>query len=205
MVEAVSIGHAKHVLLAVMVLFLSDACASGPIAEDPIACTEGNCVQTPYRIGPGDVLEVSVWKDQNLDRTVPVRPDGMISFPLLNDVQAAGLTPMQLRDTLTEKLKQYVSMPEVAVVVREIHSFTVSVLGQVKNPGRYEFKSATTVLDALATAGGLSEFASPSDIVVLRENAKGRIRIPFDYSGVVKRANRTEILALQPGDVVVVP
>src|SRR5229473_2076805 len=105
-----------------------------------------------YEIGPEDVLDIAVWNNTAISRTVPVRPDGKISLPLLNDVQAAGLTPMQLRDGLAKKLTDYMPTPEVSVIVKEVHSFKVSVLGEVKKAGQYELKSRTTVLDVVALA-----------------------------------------------------
>src|SRR5881296_3678033 len=121
-----------------------------------------------YVIGPDDVLDIAVWNNAAITRTVPVRPDGKISLPLINDVQAAGLTPMQLRDVLIKKLAEYIPAPEVSVIVREVHSIKVSVIGEVKRPGRHELKSRATVLDALAMAEGLGEFAARGRIVILR-------------------------------------
>lgn len=158
-----------------------------------------------YRIGPADVLQVSVWKSEALSRTVPVRPDGMISLPLLNDVRAAGLTPMQLRDVLKKKLAPYLPKPEVSVIVTEMHSFMVSVLGEVKTSGRYQFASPVTVLDVLARAGGITEFASPSDLYVLRPEENGMKRIPFNYSKVITAPSGNDNFFVRPGDIVVVP
>lgn len=168
-------------------------------------CEGGICKAHEYRIGPGDVLQISVWKDESLNRTVPVRPDGMISLPLVNDIQAAGLTPMQLRDILIEKLKQYMPVPEVSVAVTEVHSFAVSVLGQVKTPGRYELKDEATVLDVLAAAGGLTDFASPSRIVILRSDGDGRKKLAFDYNQAVSASGEQKSFFMQPGDIVLVP
>src|SRR5213593_908847 len=106
-----------------------------------------------YRIGPEDVLYVAVWKNEAMSREVPVRPDGMISLPLLNDVQAAGLTPMQLREVLMRRLAEYIPTPEVSVIVQEVRSSKISILGEVVHPGRYDLKGRTTVLDLLALAG----------------------------------------------------
>jgi len=164
--------------------------------------------QGDYRIGPEDVLDIAVWNNTAISRTVPVRPDGKISLPLLNDVQAAGLTPMQLRDVLIKKLAEYTPTPEVSVIIREVHSFKVSVIGEVKRPGRHELKSRATVLDALAMAEGLGEFASRGRIVILRPEGNTLKRIPFNYNKVVSAngANgELENFLLQPGDIVVVP
>ena len=162
-------------------------------------------VDGDYKIGPEDVLDIAVWNNTAISRTVPVRPDGKISLPLLNDVQAAGLTPMQLRDALTKKLVEYVPAPEVSVIVREVRSFTVSVIGELRNPGRYELRSRTTVLDVLARAGPFSDFASRARIFVLRPNGAATKRIPFNYGKVIASDGEHENFVLQPGDIVVVP
>src|SRR5262245_53710508 len=129
-----------------------------------------------YRIGPEDVLNISVWKNDPMSRTVPVRPDGMISLPLLDDVRAAGLTPMQLRELLVQKLAEYVPSPSVSVIVSEVRSFKVSVLGEVNRPARYELKSRTTVLDVIALAGGFKLYAARTRIIIIRIEGDGRIR-----------------------------
>lgn len=156
-----------------------------------------------YRIGPEDLLDIAVWNNTAVSRTIPVRPDGKISLPLLNDVQAAGLTPMELRDVLMKRLVDYIPNPEVSVIVREVHSFKVSVLGEVKTPGRYELKSQATVLDVLALAGPFSEFAARARIVVLRSEGAKVTRIPFSYYRVI--AGEQENVLLQPGDIILVP
>jgi polysaccharide export outer membrane protein len=178
------------------------ACAHDqPIADGP--CHGESCRVEKYVIGPGDVLHISVWKDASLERIDTVRPDGMISFPLINEVQASGLTPLQLQKTLSDRLRQYMSDPEVSVVVQEVHSFAVSVLGEVKTPGRYELKNQATVLDVLAQAGGLSEFASPSKIVILRDEDGAQKRIMFDYDTAVY--GEEPPFYVHPGDIISVP
>ncbi len=158
-----------------------------------------------YKIGPEDLLDISVWNNKALSRTAPVRPDGKISLPLLNDVQAAGLTPMQLRDVIAKKLTEYMPNPEVSVIVREVNRFKVSVLGEVKKPGRFDFKSRATVLDAIALAGGLNDFAARSRIVILRQDGAGTKRIPVNYNKIISTAANEDDFYLKPGDVVVVP
>src|SRR6059036_3959746 len=158
-----------------------------------------------YRIGPEDVLDIAVWHNEAMSRTVPVRPDGKISLPLLNEVQAAGLTPMQVRDALSKKLEEYMPNPEVSVIVKEVHSFEVSVVGEVKRPGRHELKSRATVLDVLAMAEGLGEFAARGRIVILRPDGNTLKRIPFNYNKVVSTDGELENFMLQPGDIIVVP
>jgi polysaccharide export outer membrane protein len=128
----------------------------------------------------------------------------MISLPLLNDMQAGGRTPLQLRDELIRKLSEFMSNPEVSVIVREVHSLKVSVIGEVKKTGRFELKSRATVLDVLAQAEGVNEFASRSRIVVLRTDRNGTRRIPFNYQELMKGGEQ-ENFVLQPGDIIVVP
>jgi polysaccharide biosynthesis/export protein len=164
-----------------------------------------------YVIGPDDVLDVSVWGNAEVSRTVPVRPDGRISLPLLNDIEAAGLTPMQLREKVESALKPYMPEPSVSVLVREIRSVKVTIIGDVKTPGRYEIKDRATVLDVLAMAGGLTEFADRDAIVVLRQDAGRTRQLRFDYARLVSRhgngANGSAVstFCVKAGDVVVVP
>jgi polysaccharide biosynthesis/export protein len=160
-----------------------------------------------YIIGPSDVLSISVLNQDALNRTVTVRPDGMISFPLIEEVNAAGMTPEQLEEMMTASLGEYVELipGELSVTVEEVHSYTVSVLGEVRNPGRFEFTNSATVLDALAEAGGLTEFASADDIVILRNDAGGLRRIKFDYKKLIKDPQRNVELGIYPGDTVLVP
>lgn len=159
-----------------------------------------------YRIGPEDLIAVTVWKNDAMSRVVPVRPDGMISLPLLDDVRASGLTAMELRDVIAKKLVDYMPSPEVSVIVNDVRSFKVAVMGEVVRPARYELKSVTTVLDVLAQAGGFNQFANRSKIVILRPNGKGRMtRIPFNYNKVIASGGEDENFYLQSGDIVLVP
>src|SRR5436190_13089695 len=172
--------------------------ANGSLTRVPAAESD------QFKIGPEDTLEISVWKNPDVSRTVVVRPDGRISLPLLNDLQAAGLTPLQLRDVLIKGYAAFQPEPEVAVIVREIHSIKVSVMGGVKTPGRYELKSQATVLEALALAGGFTDFAKRDQIVVLRRGAKTSVSLPFNYAKVTA-SNGEENFLLQSGDIIVVP
>ena len=158
-----------------------------------------------YRIGPEDVLQVSVWGNEAVSRTAPVRPDGRISLPLLNDVQAAGLTPMELRDELSRRLAEYIPHPEVAVSVTEVRSFKVSVMGAVVKPGRYELKSRTTVIDVLAMAQGFTEFAARSRVVVVRSDGSRVERLPFDYDKAASGNPGQANFDVRAGDIVLVP
>jgi len=163
----------------------------------------------PYVIGPEDVIEIAVWNNTDLSRTVPVRPDGKISLPLLHDVQAGGLTPMQLCGAVTASLARFVADPVVSVIIREVHSVKVTVIGEVKTPGRYEVRSRATVLDVLAMAGGLSQYASRGRITVLRCEGDNVRQLAFDFDKVTARAAGTATsqmnFSVQPGDIIVVP
>lgn len=157
-----------------------------------------------FQIGPEDVLDISVWKNPELSRKVPVRPDGKISLPLVNDIQAAGLTPSELRQQLASKLTEFVPTPEVSVVVQEVQSLKVSVVGAVKTPGRFTLRSSATVLECLAMAQGLTEFANREKIVVLRQNGSSAQRIPFNYRKVAEGSEQENFL-IKAGDIIVVP
>jgi polysaccharide export outer membrane protein len=197
-------------ILVAAVALLTAATAAGA-REDVSAAAEGapdrdaGGRDIAYRIGPEDVLKINVWENEALNVSVPVRPDGRISLPLLNDVQAAGLTPLELRERLTARLAEYVDSPEVVVIVSEVHSFKVSVLGEVERPGRYELGSRVTVLDVLALAGGFTDFAKRSRIGVLRDDGSGSRYLRFDYDEAASGHRRQANFTLQPGDIVVVP
>jgi polysaccharide export outer membrane protein len=196
------------VALAGAVVF-GPRCSAG---QDSPARTVMGCTAA-YVIGPEDVLDIAVWKNTEISRTVPVRPDGKISLPLLNDVQAAGLSPMQLRDALTKSLTAYIPDPAVSVLVHEVHSFKVTVIGQVKTPGRYEIKDRATVLDVLALAGGPNDYADRGRIVVLRRDDTEAVQIPFQYDRLARKTGAkggsgtqpTENFCVKPGDVILVP
>jgi len=158
-----------------------------------------------YHIGVEDDLQISVWKEPDLSVSVVVRPDGMITMPLLNDIRIAGLTTTELQVLLTEKLKSFVNEPQVTVVVRGIKSRKVYVYGQVGKAGAYALVGKKTVLEVLAEAGGLSLFAKKSSIYVLRETAGKKERIPFNYNSALKGKNPNDNFELLPGDIIVVP
>jgi len=159
-----------------------------------------------YVIGVDDLLAINVWKEPEVSKTVPVRSDGKISLPLAGEVQASGQTPLQLEQALTAKLKSFISEPVVTVIVERINSQKFNVLGQVAKPGSYPLAGASTVLDAIALAGGFRDFAKQKSIYVLRKNPDGtESRIPFNYKKVIKGRNVAQNIKLQPGDTIVVP
>ncbi len=161
-------------------------------------------VGSDYIIGADDTLHISVWKEPDLTETLPVRPDGKISMPLLNDITAAGLTPLELRDTITEKLKKYIADPRVTVVVTGMNSRRVFVTGEVTHTGPMTLLPHMTMLQALAQAG-FTQFANPKNIYLLRtENGKQQ-KIPFNYKEVVKGNRPEQNIQLKPGDTIVVP
>jgi len=187
--------------LVLLLVFLTSL-AQSSLAQEPQEAQE-------YVIGTEDVLDIAVWDNAAISRTVPVRPDGRISLPLLNDVMAVGLTPSQLRQVLMKALVSYMPTPSVSVIVREVHSYKVAVIGEVKLPGRFELKSQATILEVLAMAGGLSEYAARGRIVVFRLNGGSTKRIPFDYDKLLAKSasakSGDENFCVLPGDVIVVP
>jgi len=181
------------------------ATTASPRGAPVVRSTSAVDMTKEYLIGPEDVLDIAVWKNcPDLCRTVPVRPDGKLSLPLVNDVQAAGMTPMDLRQHLTDQLAEYLPSPEVSVIVREVHNFKVSVVGAVKMPGEYEIKSQATVLELIARAQGLTEFSNRDKIVVLRQNGAKTERVKFNYRKVAEGDDQDNFY-LRPGDIIVVP
>jgi polysaccharide export outer membrane protein len=158
-----------------------------------------------YIIGAEDVLDINVWKEPDVSRTVPVRPDGRISLPLVNDVQAAGLSPEQLAATVTERLRKYLNEPQVTVIVMAINSQRIFVVGEVLRAGAFPLIPGMTVLQALSSAGGFTTFADMKKIHVMRLRDGKHIELPFNYREVLKGDNADQNIKLEPGDTVVVP
>ncbi len=175
-----------------------------PAAADKAQAEPVSVAPADYRIGPDDMLHVSVWKEPDLTETLPVRPDGKISLPLLNDVVAAGLTPSQLADSIGTKLKKYLADPRVTVIVTAMNSQKIYVLGEVTHTGTMPLQPNMTVLQALASAG-FTQFANTKGIYLLRtENGKQQ-KIPVNYRALLKGASIDQNLILRPGDTIVVP
>ncbi len=165
---------------------------------------------TDFLIGPEDVLEVVVWRNPDLTREVVVRPDSMISLPLIGDVRAGGLTAEQLAGEIAEVLKEYMESPTVSVSVSQVNSYTFYVLGEVGQPGKYQLKSYTTVLQAIAMVGGFTQFASRNDIQVIRNSANGdplrqELHIPVRYDDLLSGNGWPGNFTLKSGDIIVVP
>lgn len=160
---------------------------------------------TQYVIGPEDVLEVNVWDEARFSRPVPVRPDGKISLPLLNDIQAAGLTPLQLAAVITEMLRKFVSQPQVTVTVTAATSQRVYILGEVARPGPTPLLPNMTILQAIASAGGISQFANQKRIYLLRTENGKQSRFPFNYKQAIREDTMKQNILLKPGDTIVVP
>ena len=158
-----------------------------------------------YVIGVGDVLAITFWREQALSGDVVVRPDGNISLPLLNDIQAAGSTPGQLTQTLARAAVKFVDEPDVAVIVKEIHSRRVFLVGQVQTPGMVPLTSDMNVLQLIAVGGGLLEYADKKNIVVTRVENRQERRFKFNYDDVMRGKNMKQNILLQPGDTVMVP
>jgi polysaccharide biosynthesis/export protein len=180
----------------------------GKTQQSPAAAANAKVSATPdpnYIIGPQDVLDIDVWKEAELTRDVPVRPDGKISLPLLNDVQAAGLTPTQLSEELTTELKKFITDPQVTVIVTQINSQRVYILGEMTRPGAYPLLPGMTVLQALSSAGGFTQFANLKKIYVLRNEDGKQVKFPFNYKEVVKGNNAEQNITLKAGDQIVVP
>jgi polysaccharide export outer membrane protein len=175
--------------------------SAAPPPADPVALDRES-----YVIGPEDVLRVDVWQNEELSVTVPVRPDGRISVPLVDDVQAAGLTTAELKLVLAEKLAEFVKNPEVTVIVNQIQSKRVYVIGEMARQTVIPLNQDMRVLDALAVAGGFTTFADKDDIKILRRSGDGLVEYHFDYDAFVKgRAPLESNFLLQPGDTIVVP
>jgi polysaccharide export outer membrane protein len=187
------------------------AAGSLPAQDTTSSAKSAVQAQTPattdasYKIGAQDVLRIDVWKEPEISRSVPVRPDGKVSLPLLNDVQAAGLTSMELASVITEGLKKFINNPQVTVSVSEINSRRVYVTGEVTRPGAFPLLPNMTVLQALTNAGGFTQFARIKSIYVLRTESGKQVKHPFNYKDVVNGKRAEDNILLQPGDTIVVP
>lgn len=170
-------------------------------APAPVSATD----DPDYAIGPGDMLNISVWKEVELSGTVPVRPDGKVSLPLLNDVPAAGTTPSKLASTITERLREYLTDPRVTVIVTATNSRRIYLIGEVVRPGAIPMLPSMTVLQALSTCGGFSPFANIKKMYVLRNENGKQIKLPVNYKAAISGQAPDQNVALKAGDTIVVP
>jgi len=195
-------------LLAVAGLsIITPALAQGPASSTPVPTTS----QVPgidplsYRVGPEDVLEISVWREDTLKKEVLVRPDGGMSYPLIGEVQAAGKTVLEIRNEITQRLEKFIAEPAVSVAIVKVGSQRIFVLGKVLKPGFYPVGQHVDVLQALSLAGGLAQFAERNEIRVMRREGERQVVIPFEYDRVIRGQKLEQNILLRAGDVVVVP
>ncbi|HEX3204203.1 MAG TPA: polysaccharide biosynthesis/export family protein [Nitrospiraceae bacterium] len=183
------------------------ACNPFDPKPEPSAIANATYSVGDYKIGPEDVLEVIVWRNQDLSKVVTVRPDGKVSLPLIGDVVAVGLTPDQLTKEVISRLKDYKENPNVSVVVQQVNSYGIYVLGEVAHPGKYQLKSYTTVLQAVSMAGGFTPYAAKNKMFMLRKipDKDTEVRIPIDYDEIVSGEDSTHNAIMIPGDTLVVP
>ena len=200
----------KHTLTTLAAALALAACTLAPLAAkdkdgDKKPAPQAPALNDEYRLGPGDKLRIEVYKDQQLSQSVQVRPDGKITLPLIGDVEATGHTPIEMRDTIATSLKEYVTNPTVTVIVVEALASKVYVMGEVTHPGTMEMHGPTTILQALAMAGGFKEFANTKDVKVLRPNGdRGAVQtIRFNYKDMLN--GDAKPFYLRSGDTVVVP
>lgn len=199
MKEMLHMSELRRVQLLSAVTLFCMAALVAPLAAAESLSTAG------YLMGPEDTLEIAVWKEESLQREVLVRPDGMISFPLLGDLQAAGRTPSQLKAEITKKLKKYIPAPVVTVMVVKVAGYKIYVIGQVKKAGQFQVGRYLDVMQALALAGGLTPFASENNIIILRRKNGRETVLGFEYAAVKKGRKLDQNIVLESGDVVVVP
>lgn len=210
MAQVVAPGTIVRSISRMALVAVLGACASSPppAPVPPPARAESATAVPPtseYRIGPEDLIEIIVWKNSDLSKTVTVRPDGIITLPLIGELRAAGRTADEIRRDIKTRLERYKDAPEVSVTVTDVRSYNLFILGEVRTPGRYQVKASTTLLQALALAGGFTEFADTDDIVVVRRDTRDvaakEQRIKIRYKDLIRRGD----MALSPGDTVIVP
>ena len=189
----------------ILVLALTFAPGAAPAAEHAPAAKDAPAAEDAYALNPGDVLEVSVWKEEGMQRDVLVLPDGRISFPLAGHLQAAGKSAEQVEKILAQRLMRYFPDPVITVTVKSVGGYTIYVIGQVRQSGRFSVGQRTDVMQALSLAGGFTEFADGDNIKILRREGGKQSILPFDYSDVEKGRELESNILLRSGDVVVVP
>ena len=199
-------GESARLSCMLLLVTVLNASPSDQPKSHATNAVQNQSLPAEYLIGPDDMLTVNVWKEPEISRGVPVRPDGKISLPLIGDLSASGRTPVQLQNDIRERLLKYLSDPEVTVIVQEARSQKFNIIGEVERPGSYLLSKPMTVLDAIAVAGGFREFAKTTKIYVLRLDPAGvGIRLPFNYKKVVNGGGLDKNVKLEPLDTVVVP
>jgi polysaccharide export outer membrane protein len=182
------------------------ASESSPSTTQAQTTAANRAHNSSFVIGNDDVLAISVWKEPELSKSVPVRSDGKISLPLVGEIQATGRTPLQLEQELSTKLQSFVNSPEVTVIVEEIHSKKFNIVGEVVKPGSYSMAQAATVMDAIAIAGGFRDFAKKTGVYILRKAPDGsQTKIGFNYKDFIKGKNPEQNVKLEPNDTIIVP
>lgn len=196
--------------IGVLLIFSSVAFAQAEKTEKELLSKKQAQAEVPadsatYIIGAEDVLYIHIWKEEHLSRTVPVRRDGIISLPLIDEIKVEGLTPLQLKERLADRFKEFIENPSITVMVMEANSFKVYISGQIRNPGVYRLRSETTLLQIISMAGGFTDWANQKKILILRrENGKER-RIFVNYKKIVKGEDPNSNIILKAGDTIIVP
>jgi polysaccharide export outer membrane protein len=196
----------QALFLGLVVVLAAPQSGQAQSAPDGGAASGNKAHDDNFVIGNDDVLAISVWKEPELTKSVPVRSDGKISLPLVGEIQAAGQTPHQLEQVITDKLKSFITTPEVTVVVEKVNSRKYNVLGEVTKPGSYPLTTEMTIMDAIAAAGGFRDFAKKSGVYVLRKSPNGQeAHLKFNYKDFVKGNNSAQNIKLEPNDTIIVP
>jgi polysaccharide export outer membrane protein len=188
-----------------MALVLALGCAPRMSNTVQAQAAAAQVVEDTYQLGPEDVIEISVWKEPDLTKQLAIRPDGKISYPLIGEVHAAGKTVKQLREEISKRLEKFVTDAQVTVILLKTQYYKIYVVGKVNKPGEFLVGRPANVMQALAMAGGLTPFASPNKIVIIRQSGNREQTLPFDYKSVSKGEFLEQNIILLPGDVVVVP
>ncbi len=187
-------------------IFILPACNHKSVkASGPNAGSKPSQSDTGFIIGPADLLEIVVMKEPDLSKTIPVRPDGKILIPLVNEVQAEGKTPVQLQADLEQAFSKFYEQVTVSVLVKEINSYKFSITGKVKTPGTYKMSADTTLLEAISLAGGFAEFASTNNIKVFRKGSENSKPIRIKYSKIISGKDPSQNIIIKPGDTIIVP
>jgi len=184
----------------------SQAAGAASSVSQPETGTSTKAHDDSYVIGNDDHLSINVWKEPDLTKNIPVRSDGKISLPLVGEMQASGRTPLQLESDISSRLRNYITAPEVTVIVEQINSKKYNILGYVGKPGAYALTLSTTVMDAIALAGGFKDFAKSKGVYILRQNPDGtQARLNFNYKDFIKGKNLSQNVKVEPGDMIIVP